>query len=234
MDLNPADFRVESWPPPVKGGMIFGTTSGICVTHIPTGITAICTTERSQHKNREIAFNDIKTRLEFEEIVRSQGDPTQGWWVRRLPDGGYSSGRTERAWKEWKERSMNALTLNQMQIETLIEFLESTENAMQWYLDTYPDSAGKMDDEYLKDLHDHLKFFKERKSVIPNELVEAMSRLTWSTQENFIKVEFEDGTHLIIEPNEVQQLLKDTEGKVTMRNIKMTREEYNNLKEFEG
>lgn len=56
--INPGDLEVEvlQWP---KGGQHCGTRTGVKVTHAPTGLVAIVETERSQHRNKEIAVEMI-------------------------------------------------------------------------------------------------------------------------------------------------------------------------------
>lgn len=59
--MNPAYLKIESIAPPKQGGQHVGMVSvGVRVTHIPTGIEAACKTERSQHKNRNVALAMIE------------------------------------------------------------------------------------------------------------------------------------------------------------------------------
>lgn len=60
--LDPADLKVEHWPPRKSpGGQHVGTgPSGVKVTHIPSGIEACVEIGRSQFVNREIAINMIE------------------------------------------------------------------------------------------------------------------------------------------------------------------------------
>lgn len=56
MEIRDEDLKVEALTRP-PGGQHVGSESGIKVTHLPTGLTAICRTERSQHRNRSIALD---------------------------------------------------------------------------------------------------------------------------------------------------------------------------------
>ena len=59
--IDPAHLQVEVWPPRQTGGQIVGTgPNGIRITHKPSGIIATCETERSQHKNKQIAMAMIE------------------------------------------------------------------------------------------------------------------------------------------------------------------------------
>lgn len=43
-----------------------------------------------------------KEREEFEAWVRSAKKREEGWWARKLPDGGYSAGNVDAAWFAWQ------------------------------------------------------------------------------------------------------------------------------------
>ena len=57
MEIPPEDLKIKSerWP----GGQHVGTPSGVKITHLPSGLIAECKTERSQHRNRQIAMDMI-------------------------------------------------------------------------------------------------------------------------------------------------------------------------------
>jgi peptide chain release factor 1 len=57
--IPPGDIQIEIWPPRQQGGQIVGSSSGIKLTHIPTGIMVIVNTERSQHINKIIAMDGL-------------------------------------------------------------------------------------------------------------------------------------------------------------------------------
>ena len=63
--IDPADLKVEHWPPrKPPGGQHVGTgPAGIKVTHLPTGIEACVDIGRSQFINREIAMDMILAAL---------------------------------------------------------------------------------------------------------------------------------------------------------------------------
>lgn len=57
IEIPPPDLKVEAWSPRPPGGQQCGTSYGVKITHIPTGLVAICDTDRSQHRNRAIAMD---------------------------------------------------------------------------------------------------------------------------------------------------------------------------------
>ena len=56
--MGDEDFKVEVLRKS-QGGQHVGTWSGIRVTHLPSGLVAECETERSQHRNKQIALDMI-------------------------------------------------------------------------------------------------------------------------------------------------------------------------------
>lgn len=57
------ELKVEVWPERDKGGQHVGIVTGVRITHLPTGIMACCQTNRSQHRNRQIALEMIEAAL---------------------------------------------------------------------------------------------------------------------------------------------------------------------------
>jgi peptide chain release factor 2 len=93
VDLKEDDLKVDTFRASGAGGQhVNKVSSAIRITHVPTGIIVTCQSERSQHRNREIALKIIKSRLydlqvrarekKLEDIVGDKKDISWGSQIR--------------------------------------------------------------------------------------------------------------------------------------------------------
>ena len=61
-ELKPDEVEVLMWPEK-RGGMKVGMETGVIVHHRESGLAVGCRSERSQHKNREIALARLNATL---------------------------------------------------------------------------------------------------------------------------------------------------------------------------
>lgn len=79
-----ADFRIDTY----RGGEVSPscntTDNGVRVTHVATGYSAQCSSERSQHKNRALALSEVFAKLN---AVRWRPAPVEPCDLNPLPHG---------------------------------------------------------------------------------------------------------------------------------------------------
>ena len=88
IEINPADLKTDTFRASGAGGQhVNKTESGVRFTHLPTGVVAATTQDRSQHRNRAIAMEMLKARL-YELELRK----------REAISAGIEAGKTDIGW----------------------------------------------------------------------------------------------------------------------------------------
>lgn len=57
IEIPASDLLIETYRPRPPGGQHVGVDTGVKITHLPTGLVAICDTDRSQHRNKQVAMD---------------------------------------------------------------------------------------------------------------------------------------------------------------------------------
>ncbi|WP_165064405.1 peptide chain release factor 2 [Desulfovibrio sp. ZJ200] len=75
LDIKESDLRVDIFRSSGPGGQSVNTTSSaVRVTHLPTGISAQCQNEKSQHHNKETALRVLRARLYNLEVQKREAE----------------------------------------------------------------------------------------------------------------------------------------------------------------
>ena len=131
IDINPADVRTDTFRASGAGGQhINKTDSAVRLTHVPTGIVVQCQNDRSQHRNRDEAWQMLRSRL-FEHEMRKRMAEQQ-----KLEDS-----KTDVGWGH----QIRSYVLDQSRIKDLRTNVEisNTQKVLDGDLDTFIEASLK-------------------------------------------------------------------------------------------
>ena len=125
IDINPADVRTDTFRASGAGGQhINKTDSAVRLTHIPTGIVVQCQNDRSQHRNRDEAWQMLRSRLYEHEMRKKMAEQ------QKLEDS-----KTDVGWGH----QIRSYVLDQSRIKDLRTNVEisNTQKVLDGDLDTF-------------------------------------------------------------------------------------------------
>ena len=131
IDINPADVRTDTFRASGAGGQhINKTDSAVRLTHIPTGIVVQCQNDRSQHRNRDEAWQMLRSRL-YEHEMR----------IRMAAQQKLEDSKTDVGWGH----QIRSYVLDQSRIKDLRTNVEisNTQKVLDGDLDTFIEASLK-------------------------------------------------------------------------------------------
>jgi len=131
IEINPADVRTDTFRASGAGGQhINKTDSAVRLTHIPTGIVVQCQNDRSQHRNRDEAWQMLRSRLYEHEMRKRMADQ------QKLEDS-----KTDVGWGH----QIRSYVLDQSRIKDLRTNLEisNTQKVLDGDLDPFIEASLK-------------------------------------------------------------------------------------------
>jgi peptide chain release factor 2 len=90
--ISPEDLKIDTFRSSGPGGQhMQKTSSAVRVTHLPTGLIAVCESQRSQHQNKETALRILYARLlelervkEEKEKAKLKGERVDAGWGNQI------------------------------------------------------------------------------------------------------------------------------------------------------
>ncbi len=131
IEINPADVRTDTFRASGAGGQhINKTDSAVRLTHTPTGIVVQCQNDRSQHRNRDEAWQMLRSRLYEHEMRKRMAEQ------QKLEDS-----KTDVGWGH----QIRSYVLDQSRIKDLRTNVEisNTQKVLDGDLDTFIEASLK-------------------------------------------------------------------------------------------
>ena len=131
IEINPADVRTDTFRASGAGGQhINKTDSAVRLTHTPTGIVVQCQNDRSQHRNRDEAWQMLRARL-YEHEMR----------IKRAEQQKLEDSKTDVGWGH----QIRSYVLDQSRIKDLRTNVEvsATQKVLDGDLDVFIEASLK-------------------------------------------------------------------------------------------